>query len=87
MSTVHDKLRPLGALSEDSAFIQACINCNLCAQVCPPQCIEYYLTDGINANTPYIDPSRKGCTLCGKCMEVCPTDALTVTDNKSVTMG
>ncbi len=83
----HDKLRPPGALFPDNAFVRACIHCNLCADICPPQCIEYYLKDGINTNTPYIDPSRKACTLCGKCMEVCPTNALTVTDIKSVTMG
>lgn len=86
-SLAHHKLRPPGALTDNNAFNQACINCNLCGQICPPQCIEYYPADGNNANTPYIDPSRKACTLCGKCMEVCPTKALTITDTKAINMG
>lgn len=83
----HDKLRPPGALPDNIAFNQACISCNLCAQVCPPQCIKYYSAEGNNANTPYIDPSEQACTLCEKCMAVCPTHALTITEKNNIVMG
>jgi ferredoxin-type protein NapG len=38
-------------------------------------------------NTPYIVPEEKGCILCGKCMEACPTEALTPTELQWVDMG
>ncbi len=84
----HDKLRPPGALNDDIDFQKACIRCSLCAEVCPPACIQFYhLDDANNANTPYIEPALRACILCGKCMEVCPTNALTVTETRKVNMG
>lgn len=70
-------LRPPGALQDDRAFIEACIGCGLCAEVCPPQCIKFYKREGGNSvNTPYIIAEQKSCTLCMKCGPACPTDAL-----------
>jgi len=84
----HRKLRPPGALQDDLAFVSACIGCGLCAEVCPPGCIQFYLYDGGgNANTPYISPSEKSCVLCEKCMNVCPTQALSLVDRKEINMG
>ncbi|MGJ8687283.1 MAG: 4Fe-4S dicluster domain-containing protein [Spongiibacteraceae bacterium] len=84
----HLKLRPPGALQDDAAFRSACIGCGLCAEVCPPGCIQFYQRDGgDNANTPYIAPAEKSCVLCGKCMTACPTNALTETPVKEVNMG
>ena len=81
-------LRPPGALNDDAAFVQACIGCGLCAQVCPPRCIEFHRRDGAGeVNTPFINPENKGCTLCGKCTHVCPTTALTPTELHDVDMG
>ena len=66
----HLRLRPPGALSDDAAFIEACIGCGLCAEVCPPRCIELNKRDGGgDVNTPYVNPEISGCTLCAKCME------------------
>lgn len=77
-----------GALANRADFINACIGCAVCAEVCPPRCIRFHTNDGgKEANTPYIDPVLKGCILCGLCMEVCPTEALTVTPIRDIKMG
>lgn len=81
-------LRPPGALRDDAAFINACIGCGLCGEVCPPRCILFHGRDGgVQANTPYINPELKACILCNKCMEVCPTEALTETERTEIDMG
>ena len=84
----HQRLRPPGALKDDNAFIEACIGCGLCGEVCPPQCILFYKREGGNkVNTPYINPEQKACILCDKCMEVCPTESLTVLPRNDIRMG
>ena len=81
-------LRPPGALKEDAAFIEACIGCGLCGEVCPPRCIKFHRRDGAaEINTPYIDAAEKGCILCNKCMEACPTEALSIMPRQKVDMG
>lgn len=77
-----------GALKDEKAFVNACIGCGLCGEVCPPKCIKFYQREGGDkVNTPYINPEEKACILCGKCMEVCPTAALQVTPVREVDMG
>ncbi|HFD32472.1 MAG TPA: 4Fe-4S dicluster domain-containing protein [Gammaproteobacteria bacterium] len=77
-----------GALPDPEAFIEACIGCGLCGEVCPPKCILFHKNDGgPESNKPYIHPAVKSCILCGYCMEVCPTEALTVTPIREVDMG
>lgn len=84
----HERIPLPGALADHSAFIEACIGCGLCGEVCPPRCVLFHQSDGSKAaNTPYIDPAEKSCILCGYCMEACPTDALTVTPLREVNMG
>lgn len=69
-------LRPPGALSEPD-FLEKCIRCGLCGDVCPNQCINYFdLGAGKNAGTPYIVPREQGCMLCMKCTQVCPSGSL-----------
>lgn len=70
-------LRPPGALAEDE-FLQSCIGCGQCANVCPNKCITLFgLEAGIeNLATPKITARAQGCILCMACTEVCPTDAL-----------
>ena len=81
-------LRPPGALKDDNAFIASCIGCGLCGEVCLPKCINFHKRDGgSQVSTPYIDPQQKACTLCAKCMDVCPTDALTRRPIRDVNMG
>lgn len=68
-----------------------CIGCELCAKVCPNECI-YFEFHEVEKDDPYLHPSRAmldemkkiirrpavdigHCLFCGNCMEYCPTDA------------
>ncbi|MCC7327700.1 MAG: NADH-quinone oxidoreductase subunit I [Burkholderiales bacterium] len=58
-----------------------CIACNMCATVCPAQCIEidaaFDPDDPAHPKSPSaftIDYSR--CIFCGLCIEACPEDAI-----------
>ncbi len=70
-------LRPPGAKPEKE-FLDACIGCGQCANVCPNKCITLYgLEGGIeNLATPKINARAQACILCMACTQVCPTDAL-----------
>ena len=84
----RNHIRPPGALKDDAAFVAACIGCGLCGEVCPPRCIRFHDRDGGDkVNTPFINPEDKGCTLCNKCMAICPTEALIETPLNKIDMG
>jgi ferredoxin len=84
----RNRLRPPGALEDAAAFVAACIGCGLCGEVCPPRCIRFHARAGGTAlNTPYIDAAEKACILCQKCMQACPTEALSVTPLERIRMG
>jgi ferredoxin-type protein NapG len=70
-------LRPPGALKEED-FINRCIRCNQCAEICPNNCIKFFDSEnGLESHgTPYITPREKACILCMKCGDVCPTGAI-----------
>jgi len=68
-----------------------CIGCELCAKVCPNECIYFEFYE-VGPGDPYLHPSRAilddmkkiirrpavdvgHCLFCGNCMEYCPTDA------------
>ena len=76
-SSLRRFLRPPGALPE-KAFVDACIGCGQCANVCPNKCITLYGLEGglENLATPKISARAQGCILCMACTQVCPTDAL-----------
>ncbi|MCB9594393.1 MAG: 4Fe-4S dicluster domain-containing protein [Sandaracinaceae bacterium] len=71
-------IRPPTASKDDAAFQAACVRCGLCGTVCENGCIEYFGVDETThgALTPYLDVRRRSCTLCMRCTNICPTDAL-----------
>jgi ferredoxin-type protein NapG len=70
-------LRPPGAKSE-AEFLDTCIRCGQCGQVCPNQAISYFkLENGYKSvDTPFIIPREQACILCMKCGDVCPSGAI-----------
>ena len=53
-----------------------CIQCGLCARICPANAIKMYRKGG--KRNPGINYAR--CVFCGFCVDVCPVDALAFTD-------
>ena len=69
-------VRPPGAVDEES-LLAGCIRCYRCQDACEPGAIAFFTeAHGRHYHTPYVDPSVKGCTLCMKCTQVCPTHVL-----------
>ena len=62
-----------------------CTSCNICAKVCPPQCIWMTQAKGPKGNVVplpedfYIDMDV--CMNCGLCSEYCPFDAIKMDQN------
>ncbi len=82
-------LRPPGAVAEED-FLAGCINCDLCGQACPINCIQFFQkdADGVRAHTPYIVASETACDLCLECTTSCPAGVLRpITSKKDVAMG
>jgi len=75
--TNRKRLRPPGALDE-AAFLDACIGCGQCANVCPNKCITLTgMENGVKElATPQIIARARGCIVCMACTQVCPTGAL-----------
>lgn len=71
--------------------IDDCIVCDLCAKICPVNCIEIesikateeigITSDGTKKRlyAPKFDIDMAKCCYCGLCTTVCPTDCLTMT--------
>jgi len=83
---VYERFRVLPMLIYDDADGNVrCTSCNICAKVCPPQCI--WMThaagpDGKPVTLPedfYIDMDV--CMNCGLCSEYCPFDAIKMDHN------
>lgn len=54
-------------------YLDGCIQCNLCVEACPDDCITL-------TGYPEIDYSR--CSSCGDCIKVCPVDECLVPSNE-----
>lgn len=77
-------LRPPGA-QDGQAFLENCIHCGQCGEVCPNRAIDYFsLENGISSlGTPFIVPREQACILCMKCGDICPSGALQAIEPKS----
>jgi ferredoxin-type protein NapG len=72
-------LRPPGASQKDKEFVQACIKCGKCVEVCPYDTLELATPgDGKAAGTPYYKPREVPCYMCPDipCTNNCPSGAL-----------
>lgn len=79
--------RPPGALHE-TEFLETCSKCLKCVEACPEHVIiEARENDGAPVGTPMLRPNHGACTLCGDCMEVCPTGALKKTPVGEIRIG
>lgn len=82
---VHERSRVLPVLiyDQEDGNIR-CTSCNICAKVCPPQCIwmVHAESDGKPVPLPeefFIDMDV--CMNCGLCAEYCPFDAIKMDQN------
>ena len=83
---VHERFRVLPVLiyDEEDGNVR-CTSCNICAKVCPPQCIwmkQARSPKGTVVPLPedfYIDMDV--CMNCGLCAEYCPFDAIKMDQN------
>jgi ferredoxin-type protein NapG len=78
VETERDFFRPPGA-GDEVEFLTLCIRCGLCNTACPEGSIQLFsVNSGAKlAQTPFLDPNVNPCTMCGNCIEVCETGALT----------
>ncbi len=83
---VRERFRVLPVLvyDDEDGYIR-CTSCNICAKVCPPQCIWMEHAKGPNGEPVpypadfYIDMDV--CMNCGLCAEYCPFDAIKMDQN------
>lgn len=82
---VHERFRVLPVLIyDDEDGNVRCTCCNICAKVCPPQCIWMTQARGPKGVVPlpeeyFIDMDV--CMNCGLCTEYCPFDAIKMDQN------
>src|SRR4051794_21818716 len=83
---VYERFRVLPMLVYDDADGNVrCTSCNICAKVCPPQCIWMTQAKGPKGNVVplpeefFIDMDV--CMNCGLCSEYCPFDAIKMDQN------
>lgn len=72
---ISGPLRPPGAV-EENLFRKRCTGCYLCGEVCPVKAIRFVAGSGLAVATPLVLPNTRGCILCMRCTQICPTGAL-----------
>jgi NADH-quinone oxidoreductase subunit I len=68
-------------LTRDPNGEERCVACNLCAVVCPVDCIALQKTEDENGRwyPEFFRINFSRCILCGFCEEACPTSAIQLT--------
>ena len=68
-------------LSRDAGGRERCVACNLCAAVCPVDCIALQATEDENGRRfpLFFRINFSRCIFCGLCEEACPTCAIQLT--------
>lgn len=81
MEEERDFFRPPGA-GDELDFLTSCNRCGKCKDSCPEGIISLFaLSDGAKLlNTPYLKPNESPCTFCQMCIDVCPTNALSMSN-------
>ncbi len=81
-SHVYERFRGEPRMGVDANGKTLCIACNLCAQVCPENCITVKREKNPETKkfelTGYVFDMRR-CMFCGFCEEICPTDCIQLT--------
>jgi NADH-quinone oxidoreductase chain I len=58
---------------------ERCVCCNLCARICPNQCIRLITSGEVRKVIDVYDIDLGRCLFCGLCAEVCPEEAIVLT--------
>ncbi|EPJ52931.1 MAG: NADH-quinone oxidoreductase subunit I [Osedax symbiont Rs2] len=68
-------------LTRDPDGVERCVACNLCATVCPVDCIALQKTELDDGRwvAETFDINFARCIMCGFCEEACPTHAIQLT--------
>jgi NADH-quinone oxidoreductase subunit I len=68
-------------LTRDPDGEERCVACNLCASVCPPDCISLQKTETEDGRwyPEFFRINFSRCMFCGLCEEACPTYAIQLT--------
>jgi formate hydrogenlyase subunit 6/NADH:ubiquinone oxidoreductase subunit I len=62
-----------GAVSVDA---ETCTGCSMCARICPAACLEM-----VDKKSTVLPPDKALCIMCGDCVAICESDAITCERN------
>lgn len=81
-------LRPPGG-QDEKRLRELCVKCDRCRSVCPRRCVEPVdIVEGLlEARTPKLNFHKGFCDFCGKCIDACPTRALSQFDPEVEKLG